>query len=105
MVCNGLKKGGISLVYGYRIIFGNTHFGPTFDPLFVPTQPIFKAFWDFRRAKTRHHELKTRQNQLFWHSMWSGTIFEKSLFFLHPVDLVDPPHATWCSPRGLGTGI
>ena len=22
-----------------------------------------------------HHELKTRQKHLFWHSMWSGIIF------------------------------
>ena len=88
-----------------------------FDPFFVPKQPIFKAFWDFRRAKTGHHELKTRQKHLFWHSMWSRIIFEKSLFFLHPVDLVDafwhpPLWVTSCSllqptgPRygGLGVG-
>ena len=36
-----------------------------------------------------HHELKTRQKHLFWHSVWPRIIFEKSLFF-HPVDLVDP---------------
>ena len=29
------------------------------DPFFVPKQPIFKAFWDSRRAKRGHHELKT----------------------------------------------
>ena len=51
------------------------------DPLCVPKQPIFKAFGDFRRAKTGHHELKTRQKHLFWHSMWSRIIFEKILFF------------------------
>ena len=28
-----------------------------------------------------HHELKTRQKHLFWHSMWSKIIFEKSEFF------------------------
>ena len=43
--------------------------------------PFFKAFWDFRRAKTGHHELKTCQKHLFWHSMWSRIIFEKSHFF------------------------
>ena len=43
-----------------------------------------------------HHELKTRQKHLFWHSMWSRIIFENSIFFLHPVDLVDP---FWHPPR------
>ena len=28
-----------------------------------------------------HHKLKMRQKHLFWHSMWSTIIFEKSLFF------------------------
>ena len=42
-----------------------------FDPFLVAKQPIFKAFWDFRKAKTGHHELKMRQKYLFWHSMWS----------------------------------
>ena len=41
-----------------RIIFGKKHL---FDPFFVPKQPIFKAFWDSRRAKTAHHELKMCQ--------------------------------------------
>ena len=58
---------------------------PIFD-LFL----IFKAFGDFRKAKTGHNELKMRQKHLFWHSMWSKIIFENNLFFLHPVDLVDP---------------
>ena len=30
-----------------------------FDPFLVPKQPIFKAFWDFRRVKMGHHRLKT----------------------------------------------
>ena len=87
-----------------------------FGPFFVPKQPIFKAFWDFRRAKTGCHEPKMCQKHLFWHSMWSKIIFEKkSLFFLHPVDLLDPfwhpPWATTCSlpqptrPRYGGLGI
>ena len=46
-----------------------------FDPFLVAKQPIVKAFWDFRRAKTGHHKLKTRLKQLFWHSMWSRIIF------------------------------
>ena len=89
-----------------------------FDPFFVLKHPIFKAFWDSRRAKTGHHELKTRQKHLFWHSMWSRIIFEKcQFFFLHPVHHVDPfwqppLWATTCTlpqptgPRygGLGVG-
>ena len=66
------------------------HFWPIFDPFFVPKQPIFKAFRYARRATTGRNELKTRQKHLFRHSMWSTIIFEKSHFFLHPVDLVDP---------------
>ena len=58
-----------------------------FDPFlihFVPKQPIFKAFWDFRRAKRGHHELKMLQKHLAWHSMWSKIIFERRLFFFAP---------------------
>ena len=119
LTCNGLKMGSFH-VFRHpkwsRIIFGKTLFLPIFDPFLVAKQPIFKAFWYFRRAKTGHHELKTRQKHLFWHSMWCKIIFEKSLF-LHPVDLVDPfwhppLWATSCRlpqptrPRygGLGTG-
>ena len=83
---------------------------------FVPKQPIFKAFWDSRRAKTGHHGLKTRQKHLFWYPMWSRNIFEKESFFLHLVDFVDPfSHPplwpTCCSlprptrPRYGGLGI
>ena len=36
-----------------------------FDPFLVPKQPIFKAFWDFRRTKMGHHKLKTVQKHLF----------------------------------------
>ena len=46
-----------------------------FDPFLVPKQPIFKAVWDFTRAKTGHHELKTHQKHFFGHSMWSRIIF------------------------------
>ena len=85
MACHGLTKGSFHLFVHpkwSRIIFGKTHFGPIFDGFLVAKQPIFKAFWDFRRAKTGHHELKTRQKHLFWHSMWSTIIFEKSHFFV-----------------------
>ena len=64
MACNGPTKGSFHLFVHpkwSRIIFGETHFSPIFDPFVVPKQPIFKAMWDFRRAKTGHHELKTRQ--------------------------------------------
>ena len=85
---------------------------PIFDPFFVPKAPIFKAFWDSRRTKTGHHELKMRQKHLFWHFMWSKIIFEKSLF-LHLVDLVGHfgthlfglPLATFRGPLGAGTGV
>ena len=75
---------------------------PIFDPFFVSKHRIFKAFWDFWTTKTGHHELKTRQKHLFWHSMWSKILFEK-FNFLHPVDLIDPfwhpPH--WDMSRSL----
>ena len=85
MACNGLKMGPFH-VFRHpkwsRISFWKkTCFGPSFDPFLVPKQPIFKAFWDFRRAKTGHCELKRHQKHLFWHPMWSRIIFEKSLFF------------------------
>ena len=107
MACNGLKKGSFHLFVHpkwSRIIFGRIHFLPIFDPFFVPKRPIFKAFWDFRRAKTGHHELKTRQKHLFWHSMWSRIIFEKSHFFA-PGDLLQlATQPTGPRYRGLGVG-
>ena len=48
---------------------------------FSQKKPIFKAFWDFRRAKTGHHELQMCQKYLLWHSMWSMIIVEKGHFF------------------------
>ena len=57
---------------------------PIFDQFLThflsQSDPFFKAFWDFRRAKTGHHKLKTRQKHLFWHSMWSKILFERSQF-------------------------
>ena len=35
------------------------------DPFLVPKQPVFKAFWDFRRTKMGHHKHKTVQKHLF----------------------------------------
>ena len=120
MACHGLKKDSFHLFRHpkwSRIIFGKTHFCPIFDSFLVAKQPIFMAFWDFRGAKTGHHDLKLCQKHLFWHSMWSRVTFEKKSFFFQPVDLVDPfwhppLWATSCSlpqpngPRygGLGVG-
>ena len=98
MACSGLKMGSFACL-GTPNHLGLFLEKPIFDPFltlfFVPKQPIFKAFWGFRRATTCHSELKTRQKHFFWHSMWSRIIFEKSHFFLHPVDLVDP---SWHPP-------
>ena len=84
MACNRLKKGSFHLFRHpkwYRIIFGKPHFGLIFYPFLVAKQPIFKVFWDSRRAKTGHRELKTRQQYFFWHFLWSRIIFEKNYFF------------------------
>ena len=55
-----------------------------FDPFFVPKQPILKTFWDFRRAKTGHHELKTHQKHLFLAFHVVQDLKKKSLFFFAP---------------------
>ena len=61
------QNGLISLVLALRLVYDNFFWEKhILDPFFVPRQPIFKAFWDFRRAKTGQHELKTRQKHLFW---------------------------------------
>ena len=60
-----------------------------------------------------HHELKTRQKHLFWHSMWSRIIFEKSHLFCtrwtllthFGTHLFGLPLAACRSPLGLGTGV
>ena len=65
---NGLEMGSFHpFVYPKwsRMRFGKMHFWPIFDPFLVPKQPIFKAFWDFRRTKMGHHKLKTVQKLLF----------------------------------------
>ena len=51
---NGLKMGSFHpFVHPKwsRMMFGKMRFSPIFDPFLAPTQPIFKAFWDFRRTK------------------------------------------------------
>ena len=91
MACNGLKEGSFQLCTpSLGSILEKHIFDPFLTHFFVPKQPIFKAFLDFRRAKTGHQVLKTCQKHLFWHSMWCRIIFQKKYFFLHPVDLVDP---------------
>ena len=84
-----------------------------FDPFLVAKHPIFKAFWDFGRAKTGQNGLQTGQKHLFWHSTWSRIIFEKSLFFCTQWTLLTHfgthlfglPIAACRSPMGLGTGV
>ena len=86
-----------------------------FDPFlthFLTAKPIFKALWNFRRAKTGHHELKTRQKHFFWHSMWSRIIFEKKKFCTRwtmlthfGTHLFELPLAACRGPLGLGTGV
>ena len=91
-------------------------FLPFFDHFFSQNSPCSRHFGILGRAKMGHHELKTRQKHLFWHSMWSRIIFEK-IIFAHPADLAGPfwhppLWATTCSlPRptrpqygGLGVG-
>ena len=56
-------------------------FNPFLTHCWSQKQPTFKAFWDFRRAKTGEDRLKTGQKHLFWHPMWCRIIFEKSHFF------------------------
>ena len=55
-------------------------FSPSFDPFLVVNQPLFKAFWDFPWAKTRHHGLKMGPNHLFEHPEWSRITFGKTRF-------------------------
>ena len=71
MACNGVKMGSkwahftcLGTPNGLESVLEKHIFHPIFDPFSVPKQPIFKAFRDFRRAKTGHYELKTRQKPL-----------------------------------------
>ena len=59
---NGLKMGSFHPLVHPKwswMRFRKMRFGPIFDPFLVPKQPIFKAFWDFRRTKMGHRKLKT----------------------------------------------
>ena len=70
---NGLKMGSFHpFVHPKwsRMRFGKMRFWPIFDPFFVPKQPIFKAFWDFRRTNMGHHHLPQNGPKtlvLAWH--------------------------------------
>ena len=85
MACDGLKKGS-SPLFGQPIFLCNLIWKSTNLTYF---SPIFKAFWDSKRAKTGHHKLKTRQKQSFGHSMSSKITFEKSLFFCNRCTLLN----------------
>ena len=83
MACNGQCKGANFTCLATPNGLGSFLAKHIFDPFFVSKQPIFKAFWYFRRAKTDHHGLKARPKHLLWHSMRSRVIFEKTHFFPH----------------------
>ena len=65
-----------------------------FDPFLThflsQNSPFSRHFGIFAGRKRATTSSKHDKKCLFWHSMWSKIIFEKSHFFLHPVDLVDP---------------
>ena len=69
MICNGFQTGSFYLLKHPK--WSKVIFGIFFDPFFVIKQPIFKAFWDFRSAKTSHHELKPCPKNLFCDYVWS----------------------------------
>ena len=93
MACNQLKMGSFHSFRHRkqcRIKLRKIKFWPMFDHFLVPKQFIFKAFWDFRRAKAGHDELKTRQKTLILALHVTLIFFKKKDTFLPPVDLVDP---------------
>ena len=83
MTRNGLKMGSFHLLVHpkwSRIIFGETHFRPIFDPFLVPKQPIFNAFCDFGEAKMACNGLKMGSFHLLVRPKWSRIIFGKTHF-------------------------
>ena len=59
-----------------------------------------------------HHKLKTRQQHLFWHSMWSRIIVEKNFICTQwtllthlGTHLFGLPRAACHNSVGLGTGV
>ena len=55
-------------------------FGSVFDPFLVPKRPLFKACWDFPRAKTRQHGYKMGKKQFLENPEWCGVIFGEARF-------------------------
>ena len=84
MACNGLKRGAFHFFFRHpkwsRIILEKNIFDPFLTHFLSQNSPFSRDF-GIRRAKTGHHELKTRRKHLFCHSMWSRIIFEKCHFF------------------------
>ena len=74
-----------------------------FDPFVPPKRPIFKAFWDFPRAKTCHIGLERRYKQLFEHPKWSENMFFKKSHLFAPGTPVDPSLAP--TVRGPGNSL
>ena len=71
---NGSKpaqNGLISLVCAPQMVKDHLWKNTFLTHFWVPKRLIFKAFWDFPRAKTRHRGLKTGEKQLFVHPKWS----------------------------------
>ena len=64
----------LPMVYNH---FWKNTFLTRFSPIFGP-KALFKAFWDFPCAKTRHHGLKMGEKYLFGHPKWSRNNFGKN---------------------------
>ena len=55
-------------------------FGSVFDPFLVPKRPLFKACWDFPRAKTRTHGYKMGKKQFWENPEWCRVTFGEARF-------------------------
>ena len=55
-------------------------FGSVFDPFLVPKRPLFKACWDFPRAKTRTHGYKMGKKQFLENPEWCRVTFGEARF-------------------------
>ena len=54
--------------------------GQNTDAHSVPKRPIFKGFWDFPWARTRHHGPKTAKNTCLGIPNGQGSLLEKHVF-------------------------
>ena len=79
MACNGVKIGSFHLFRHPK--WSQINLNKIFKPFLTHFLSQNKAFWDFRRAKTGHRELKMRQKDVFWQSMWYIITFEEGHFF------------------------